>query len=129
MIEGEPWFVASDVCVNLFEPDRVKAAGVTQYMRHIDTTERRLVPKNTLSQFQGNRRGSGGVVTLISESGLYKLVMRSDKPDAKVATGDMGEDGKRTVEVARLNRSPHLPHTPESFGQAALSSRSSVRIT
>lgn len=42
--------------------------------------------EHTLHQIKGNSRGGGTrrfKALVISESGLYKLVMRSDKPEAK----------------------------------------------
>lgn len=102
MIDGEPWFVGQDVCVLLFG-ERVKDAGVTQFMRHIDTTERRMVPRSTMSQSQGTRKGSGGnpSITVISESGLYKLIMRSDKPEAKAFQDWVGKNPAHIFDAQR----------------------------
>jgi prophage antirepressor-like protein len=87
MIEGKPWFVAKDVCSVLFDEERVRLKGVSNCLRHIQKDEQRLIKKNTLAQYAGNQRGSGGHITTLAESGLYKLVMRSDKPEAKVFQG------------------------------------------
>lgn len=73
-IEGEPWFVARDVCEAL---GMSLKGGAGQWLRHLSDTERMTVPKGLL-------HGKGmSQASLISESGLYKLVMRSDKPEAK----------------------------------------------
>lgn len=45
------------------------------YSRNLDENERGSVKLNT--------RGGKQTLRIISESGLYKLVMRSDKPEAK----------------------------------------------
>lgn len=68
---GEPWFVAKDVCgvLGLVNP--------TEALRALDDDE-----KNTLRITEGIRRGNPEI-NIISESGLYKLVMRSRKPAAK----------------------------------------------
>lgn len=68
---GEPWFVAVDVCralgFNL-------TAGSAQHIRN-------LTPDQVRShRFQNV---GGRPHTVISESGLYKLIMRSDKPEAR----------------------------------------------
>lgn len=74
-IEGDPWFVAADVCKAL--NIHLDASG------YVNTTNalRKLGPKEvTIHQMKGQR---GLSVKLVSESGLYKLIMRSDKPEAK----------------------------------------------
>ena len=71
--DGEPWFVASDVCGALDYKNTSKAIG-----DHLDDDERTtvLVPRT--------HNDSLGVQTnIISESGLYALVLRSRKPEAR----------------------------------------------
>ena len=73
-IDGEPWFVGSDVLKLLFG----KGAGFGHVYDPLEvTTELRKVKRSHL----GDRGGRD--VYLISESGLDKLIMRSDKPTAK----------------------------------------------
>ncbi|SDK73391.1 BRO-N domain-containing protein [Billgrantia gudaonensis] len=64
-----PWFVANDV---------IKALGLyaSEY-RRLDDVEKRLLRREQL----GLKPGKPMIV--ISESGLYKLIMRSDKPQAR----------------------------------------------
>lgn len=66
---GEPWFVASDV-VDVLDIGRVHDA-----VRNLDDDERGADRIRTL--------GGEQLVTTISESGLYSLVLRSRKPEAK----------------------------------------------
>lgn len=72
LLDGEPWWVLADVCrvlgiknsrdvVNRLDPDE---KGVGQ----IDTP------------------GGNQNMTIINESGLYKVILRSDKPEAKAFT-------------------------------------------
>lgn len=75
-IEGEPWFVAMDVCGVLGIEQAANAA------RSLYDDERLVVTRSTYSDLFTVGRGSSRL-TLISESGLYKLVLRSDKPEAK----------------------------------------------
>ena len=68
-IEGEPWFVAADA-VGLL------SIGASEY-RRLTNNEKRYLPRTQLGMSPGRP------AILISESGLYKLIMRSDKPQAK----------------------------------------------
>lgn len=73
-IDGKPWFVAIDACKVLgFE---IARRGAWHTLRNLDASEKQLL--NTPRQGRGNPN-----LVFISESGLYKLVMRSDKPAAK----------------------------------------------
>lgn len=68
-IDGEPWFIAADVAAVLGYRDAHNAA------RMLDDDERGT---HLVSTPGGHQR-----VTVISESGLYTLTLRSDMPDAK----------------------------------------------
>lgn len=63
---GEPWFVLADVCkvLELSNPSKVA--------QRLDVDER--------SNFKLGRQGNG---VIINESGLYAVILRSDKPQAK----------------------------------------------
>lgn len=90
-IDGEPWFVAADVCRCL---DLTLYAGASQHVRHLAPDEKRVVRYGdpTMKQLHGalfagsvgpGAKGGATSLTLITESGLYKLIMRSDKPEAR----------------------------------------------
>lgn len=66
IIDGNPWFVATDVCAAL------DVQNVTQAVGRLDDDERAM--------FNIGRQGEA---TVINESGLYSLVMGSRKPEAK----------------------------------------------
>lgn len=69
--EGEPWFVAKDVC------DILELNNITEALRPLDDDEKTNFRNSEVAQ-------SGGRAPLIiSEPGLYKLIMRSRKPEAK----------------------------------------------
>jgi len=79
-IGGEPWFLATDVCKALGLPFGNGAGGVGRYLYNLAEDERRLIAKcDLIAPSTFPNRG----VTAISESGLYKLILRSDKPQAK----------------------------------------------
>ena len=74
--DGEPWFVLADVCRIL------EISNPSQAAARLDDDE-----KHTLTQNEGgNINGLGAIgamPTIISEAGLYRLMMRSDKPQAR----------------------------------------------
>lgn len=67
---GEPWFVASDVAEALEYRDAANAA------RNVSDHQKGTQIVSTL--------GGEQKVTIINESGLYKLVLRSRKPEAEL---------------------------------------------
>lgn len=84
-IDGNPWFVANEVC---------RATG--SYLRadgrvnvHPATASMREDEKKRMAYLEAKRIGLKDLASrpfgliLISESGLYKLIMRSDKPQAR----------------------------------------------
>lgn len=73
-IEGEPWFVAKDVCVVLGTETR----DIPDLLDH-DEQKPMVGIIHTLNDNSGLRKDS----RLISESGLYALILRSRKPQAK----------------------------------------------
>jgi prophage antirepressor-like protein len=66
VVESEPWFIASDVC------NILGLTNVTKAIKNLDDDER--------SNFWLGRQGN---TNIISESGLYTLIIRSNKPEAK----------------------------------------------
>jgi prophage antirepressor-like protein len=70
MIGGEPWFVAGDVCAVL---------GIQNARMATDRLEREDVSFADVSDPNGFIRKSN----VINESGLYELIIRSNKPDAR----------------------------------------------
>lgn len=70
MREGEPWFVAADVCKAL------EVEQVTNAVRRLDDDEKALI------SIKGISRGNDQA-TVINEAGLYSLVLSSRKSEAK----------------------------------------------
>lgn len=68
---GDPWFVAKDVCAIL------ELANITEALRSLDDDE-----KTNLRIPEVGQNG-GRTPIIVSEPGLYKLIMRSRKPGAK----------------------------------------------
>ncbi|MXN52002.1 BRO family protein [Shinella sp. AETb1-6] len=80
LIKGrEPWFMAVDAIDALGL--RAKQGSSKQYLSGLDDDERFLVGRSMVEQVHISFPNRGA--TFISESGLYKLIMRSDKPEAR----------------------------------------------
>lgn len=82
LIEGNPWFVAADVCRAL-GAYVTKDGRVNVYVacQPLAEDEKRVVPRSNTNRIGISFPNRGAFC--ISESGLYKLVMRSDKPEAR----------------------------------------------
>lgn len=73
-LDGEPWFVAADVCRCLGYA--MRANGTINVSNIRDA----LREDEVITSLTGNK---GRPSLCVSESGLYKLIMRSDKPEAR----------------------------------------------
>ena len=77
-IDGEPWFVAKDVCAILDVTDVSKA------LERLDEYEKRVLARESLDTLMNlNRADHTARLSVISESGLYALALSSRKPKAK----------------------------------------------
>ena len=100
---GDPWFVAKDAC------DCLKITNVSQACQTLDDDEKGIYKVYTL--------GGSQDMMLISESGLYALIMRSNKPEAKVfrkwVTSEVLPSIRKTgsYSVAQPQPQPPLPTT------------------
>lgn len=84
LIDGEPWFVARDVCsvlgisnVSLVVNgrERRREDGTRYWSGGLDSDEKGVVSVNTLGGVQG--------MLCVSESGLYSLIFQSTRDEAK----------------------------------------------
>jgi prophage antirepressor-like protein len=69
-IEGEPWFIAGDIC------EALGLTNVGQALGSLDEDEKSSIIISDGTPGNPNR-------AIISESGLYSLILRSRKPEAK----------------------------------------------
>lgn len=67
--QGVPWFIAKDVC------DALDIADVTSALRRI--------PEAHLTRIQCGAGGQVREMNAVDEPGLYRLILRSDKPQAE----------------------------------------------
>lgn len=86
MIDGEPWFVAADVCRVLDH------SNPTVALSRLDDDERAMVNLNTLNISYGIQAKGVGTTdplrgnpnaAIVSESGVFALILTSRKPAAK----------------------------------------------
>jgi prophage antirepressor-like protein len=119
VIDGNPWFMAIDVC-RCLGMDVEK--GTWQWLKALRSLEKWSLRKRDAivhPEFKSGYVGvifphhkGGGVATLISESGLYKLIMRSDKPIASTFQDWVTQDVLPTIRKTgsySLNGTRSLP--------------------
>lgn len=70
-IDGQPWFVAADIRTVL----GLQKSGTN--LARLAADEHQVIRKCGSTSLKGHG------LSVISESGLYKLIMRSDKPEAQ----------------------------------------------
>lgn len=68
-IDGDPWFVANDVTAIL------GVGNTSQALSYLDDDERGVITNDTL--------GGPQLVSIVSEAGLYSLILRSRKAEAR----------------------------------------------
>ncbi|WP_030392475.1 BRO-N domain-containing protein [Kitasatospora purpeofusca] len=87
MIDGEPWFVTADVCRILGRGNPTDAVKVLERHQHrtVDLRAVTLVPTEgrSVSADQKAYRRGNPILGVVSEAGLYGLLMRSDKESAR----------------------------------------------
>lgn len=69
MKDGEPWFVAKDVC------ECLELTNTSQTLSYLDDDEKGITTNDT--------PGGAQEMSIVSEAGLYSLILRSRKPEAK----------------------------------------------
>lgn len=69
LIDGEPWFVARDIC------DRLEVKDVSMALRSLDEDEKGTSTVGTPGGLQE--------LSVVNEPGLYSLTLRSRKPEAR----------------------------------------------
>ena len=106
--DSQPWFVATDVCDALGYRNTSKAIN-----DHIDEDERYNEPLER-----------GGSLLLISESGLYALVLRSRKPEArkfaKWVTSEVLPSIRQTGGYAKQHDTRRMEHARQLAHAATL---------
>ena len=74
LLENTPWFVLADICKAL------EIGNPSQAMTRLDEDEKMTL---TLNEGHSGQRGGAQMVNVVNEPGLYTLVLRSRKAEAK----------------------------------------------
>ncbi|MFE5328001.1 Bro-N domain-containing protein [Embleya sp. NPDC056575] len=85
VIDGDPWFCAIDVCAALNHTNsRMAVANLDQDEKTSLRVEKTAAQRGSVSNPYGTSDPGGNPnMTFVSESGLYTLILRSNKPEAK----------------------------------------------
>lgn len=109
-IDGEPWFVAADVCSTL------EIANVSQAVSYLDDDEKQQVGSTLIS----NEGGSDPWI--INEPGLYSMILRSRKKKAKQfkrwITHEVLPQIRKTGSYSVLPAAPQLPTPIDKAAEA-----------
>ena len=112
--DGEAWFVAKDVC------DILKIANARDALKSLDDDE-----KMTVSQTYSHsgQRGGAQFMTFVNEPGMYKLIFRSKKPEAKQFTRWVTHEVLPSIRKSGMyltdKAADALQHNPEEFAKMA----------
>ena len=114
---AEPWFVASDAC------DGLALSNVSEALSDLDEDDKLKLTRDELDTLISNEGIKCSVdsrvqsLNLVSESGLYDLIMQSRKPEAKAfkrwVTHEVLPSIRKTggYSVAQTQHQPALPTT------------------
>ncbi|GAA4774318.1 BRO family protein [Microbacterium gilvum] len=103
LIDGEPWFVAVDVC------NALDLANTTQALARLDEDERTLISN------EGGRE-----VNAVNEAGLYSLILGSRKAEAKQFKRWVTHEVLPTIRRTGSYGAPALPDLSTPEGVLAL---------
>lgn len=124
--DGEPWFVAVDVCAAL------GLDNTTMALKRLDADEQALIT------IEGFSRGNDEV-NAINESGLYSLILTSRKPEAKTfkkwvtseVLPSIRKTGSYTAPTAQPTAKPKQPRIkqPSQVKELLLIGKEMAKIT
>ncbi|EAQ45634.1 hypothetical protein MED193_08273 [Roseobacter sp. MED193] len=106
-IDGEPWFVAIDA---------LKTLGISRHggvLNPLNEDEKTMRGRTSLGL------GHGRPINLISESGLYKLITRSDKPEAKPFQEWVTRDVLPSVRLTTIRKTGSYSLTDSALSMAS----------
>lgn len=114
-IDGDPWFVLSDLCsvLNLTTPAKV----VSRLEDGMSSTH--PIP-DSLGRIQH--------VTIVNESGMYRVVLRSDKPEALAFQAWITDEVLPSVRKTGSYSLPGVTSTPSAEDPALVRARQLVEL-
>jgi anti-repressor protein len=104
--DGEPWFVAADVCGIL------GISNPSQALSYLDDDEYEMVAAALISS-EARPQDS---INLVTESGLYSLILRSRKPEAKAFKRWITHEVLPAIR--KSGRYETTPAIPQSYAEA-----------
>ena len=103
-VNGEPWFVARDVC------ECLELTNTSQTLSYLDDDEKGITTNDT--------PGGQQEMSIVSEAGLYSLILRSRKPEAKAFKRWITHEVLPSIRRAGSYGQWNLPRVPKSFPDA-----------
>lgn len=126
LIDGEPWFVGRDVAVILGYSNTPDALS-----KHVDVEDKTVVKLSDIQDYRDSQlpdHMKGSKITIINESGLYSLILRSNleiaKRFKKWVTSEVIPSIRKTGFYSTNNGTPYsqpssMEDTVRSLGAAA----------
>lgn len=103
-VNGEPWFVAKDVC------ECLELGNPRTSIALLDEDEKGVHTMDT--------PGGAQEMSIVSEAGLYSLILRSRKPEAKAFKRWITHEVLPTIRRTGQYGGYALPRVPQSFPDA-----------
>lgn len=103
-VNGEPWFVAKDVC------ECLELTNTSQTLSYLDDDEKGITTNDT--------PGGQQEMSIVSEAGLYSLILRSRKPEAKAFKRWITHEVLPAIRKTGQYGGYALPRVPKSFPDA-----------
>lgn len=103
-VNGEPWFVARDVC------ECLELTNTSQTLSYLDDDEKGITTNDT--------PGGQQEMSIVSEAGLYSLILRSRKPEAKAFKRWITHEVLPAIRRTGQYGGYALPRVPKSFPDA-----------
>lgn len=103
-VDGEPWFVARDVC------ECLELTNTSQTLSYLDDDEKGITTNDT--------PGGQQEMSIVSEAGLYSLILRSRKPEAKAFKRWITHEVLPSIRRTGQYGGYALPRVPRSFPDA-----------
>ncbi|GJF29004.1 hypothetical protein KNE206_17040 [Kitasatospora sp. NE20-6] len=122
MIDGEPWFVTADVCRILGRTNPSEAAKSLDpgHTRRIDLRTVTLSPTEGAHVYAGGKPYGRGnpVVGVLSEAGLYRLIMRSHKRSAAPFQAWVTDELLPAIRAGEFDFGHHRERMAETLAEA-----------
>lgn len=113
MRDGEPWFVAKDIC-DILELDNVSWA-----IESLDADEKSVLSSITTCDIASDFNGLRSSMRIVNESGLYALIFKSRKPEAKKFRKWVTSEVLPSIrQTGNYYGGYRLPRVPQSFSDA-----------